>query len=205
MNEEKRVELLLDHYKDTFQHILMHWKVRNRLFVFVLVIIAFMALGLYSPGSLSDLINAYIIKTLGEKAPKFEFEVIGSVVWFLLLSLVIQYYQRSILVDRQYRYIQNLEEQICSDLGGDYVTREGKAYFSSTGKAADAGKQPLFIRTVGPLYVTIFPLLLIIFVSLKIVHENVWPKSLVDWSNILVGLAVVAYNIFYMIWVRFRK
>jgi len=33
MTDEKRAELLMDHYKDTFGHLQTHWKVRNRLHV----------------------------------------------------------------------------------------------------------------------------------------------------------------------------
>lgn len=204
MNKEKRAELLMDHYKDTFQHILLHWKARNRLFVFVLIIIAIMALDLVSPGSLSKLVNGYIEKSL-QNPPTFDFEVIGSIVWFLLLSIVIQYYQRSILVDRQYKYIHKLEEQICADMGGDFITREGKSYFSKTGVADKQGKQPLFTRAVGPLYVYFFPVLLIFFVIMKLIHENFWPNKVTDYFNIVVGVLIISYNIFYMMWVKFRK
>ena len=204
MNKEKRAELLMDHYKDTFQHILVHWKTRNRLFVFALIIIALMALDLVSPGSLSKLVNGYIERSVNNP-PTFDFDVIGSAAWFLLLSIVIQYYQRSISVDRQYKYIHKLEEQICEDMGGDLVTREGKSYFSKTGAADKPGKQPLFTRAVGPIYVYFFPLFLISFVIMKVVHENLWPEKATDYFNIVVGLSIISYNIFYVLWVKFRR
>lgn len=204
MNKEKRAELLLDHYKDTFQHILLHWKARNRLFVFVLIIIALMALDLVSPGSLSKLVNGYIGKSL-KNPPTFDFEIIGSIVWFLLLSIVIQYYQRSILVDRQYKYIHKLEDRICADMGGDFITREGKSYFSKTGDADKQGKQPFFTRAVGPLYVYFFPVLLMSFVITKLIRENLWPPDkATDYFNGVVGLLIILYNIFYMMW-KLRK
>jgi len=210
MKDEKRAELLLDHYKDTFQHILYHWKIRNRLFVYVLILLAVIALDTYQPGMLSELVNAYIAKTLesaGQGALALDFAVIRSAAWFLLLSLVIQYYQRSINVDRQYMYIANLEEQICDIMGGDFVTREGKAYSSITGvfKRGEKGKRPLFLRAVGPLYTLFFPLILIIFVGFKLVREELPPKQITDWFNIVIGLVIVLYNVFYVIWVKYRK
>ncbi len=42
MKKEKLAALLLDHHKDTFQIILYHWKVRNRLFLFILILLALM-------------------------------------------------------------------------------------------------------------------------------------------------------------------
>ena len=210
MKDEKCAELLLDHYKDTFQLILYHWKARNRLFVYVLVLLAVVALDAYQPGALSDLVNAYIAKNLqspGQEALTLDFAVIRSATWFLLLSLVIQYYQRSIHVDRQYRYLANLEEQICQVMGGDFVTREGKAYSSKTGvfKHGEKGKQPLFLRAVGPLYVYFFPLILILLVILKVLKEDVPPNQISNWFNIVIGVVIVLYNVFYVVWVKLRK
>ena len=210
MKDEKCAELLLDHYKDTFQHIQYHWKLRNRFFVYVLILVAVIALDTYQPGVLSDLVNAYIAKTLqssGQGLPALDFAVIRSATWFLLLSLVIQYYQRSIHVDRQYRYIANLEEQICQVMGGDFVTREGKAYSSKTGvfKRGEKGKQPLFLRAVGPLYVYFFPLILILLVILKVLKEDMPPNQITNWFNIVIGVVIVLYNVFYVVWVKFRK
>lgn len=210
MKNEKLAELLLDHYKDTFQNILYHWKLRNRFFVYVLILIAVIALDTYQPGVLSDLVNAYITKTLecvGQEAPKLDFAVIRSAAWFLLLSLVIQYYQRSIHVDRQNRYIGGLEEQICQIMGGDFVTREGKAYFSKTGafKRGEESGRPLFLRAVGPLYVYFFPLTLVVLVILKILKDDVPPGQITNWFNIVIGVVIILYNVFYVLWVKYRK
>jgi arginine exporter protein ArgO len=210
MKDEKCAELLLDHYKDTFQHILYHWKLRNRLFVYVLILLAVIALDTYQPGALSDLVNAYIAKTLqsaGQGNLALDFAVIRSATWFLLLSLVIQYYQRSISVDRQYRYIANLEEQICQIMGGDFVTREGKAYFSKTGafKRGEESGRPLFLQAVGPLYVYFFPLVLVVLVILKVFKEDVPPSQITNWFNIVVGVVIILYNAFYVVWVKFQK
>lgn len=204
MDAEKKAELLMDHYKETFQLILYHWKVRNRLFIYILIILALVGLDSYSPGSLSKLVNAYITHKV-PKAPTLGFDVIGTAAWFLLLSLVIQYYQRSIFVDRQYHYIQRLEEQICSEMGGDYVTREGKAYFSRTGRTDEGGKQPVFIRGVGPIYVYAFPILLIAFVMWKLIRECCPPKCLIQFLNIAIGGVLIAFNVFYVMWVKWRR
>ena len=210
MKDEKCAELLLDHYKDTFQHILYHWRARNRLFVYILILLAVIALDTYQTGMLSDLVNAYVAKTLespGQEAPCLDFAVIRSAAWFLLLSLVIQYYQRSISVDRQYQYIANLEEQICQIMGGDFVTREGKAYFSKTGafKRGEESRRPLFLQAVGPLYTYFFPLILTVFVGFKLVTEALPPKQTTDWFDMVIGLVIILYNVFYVAWVTRRK
>jgi len=209
----KRAELLLDHYKDTFEHILYHWKVRNRLFIFIIIVIALMGLDLYEPGVLSQYVNAYIAKTLelsvSPEAPQntlsFDFNIVGSAAWFILLALVIEYYHKSIHVDRQYNYITKLEEQICAEMKGDFVTREGKAYSSRTGVAGDGGRRPVFLRAIGPMYVYCFPILLMIFVCVKVYKENVCPKNSTDWFNVIVACGMVFYNLLYLRWGFCRK
>ena len=217
MNDDKRAELLMDHYKDTFEHILFHWKARNRLFLFILTLLAAMTVDAAKPGSLTDAANAYLSKTLPVEAKTgvqsqptrltVDFSAVGALCWFVLLCLVIQYYQRSILVDRQYNYIGELENQLCSLLGGDFVTREGKAYRSATGvyHPQQSGGRPLFLEAVGPLYVWVFPCLLCGFVVVRLWLAGWHWVEWVCWLNLGLGVAIVAYSILYMRWVKFRK
>ena len=208
LTEDKRAELLLAHYKDTYDNILYHWKTRNLLFTFALILLSFMALDTYTPGLISQLVNDYLTKNLGNEKQPFkhiDFSAIGSAIWFVLLYIVIQYYQKSILVDRQYKYISNLEDQICVAMGGDYVTREGKAYLSKTGVSNNNEKRPFYLRAVGPLYTFAFPLMLTIIVVVKMLRENMCPTNVFDYFNILVGAAIVLYDIFYLTWVLRKK
>jgi hypothetical protein len=200
----------MDHYKDSFAILLGHWKARNRLFVYVLLLIAI--IGGLSPSSLSDLVNGYLKKAYMEKDQVWrplDFAVIGLLARFLLLCLVIQYYQRSILVDRQYKYIHHIEEQLCKFTGGDYITREGRAYFSRKGVPSTSGKdqrRPLFLRCVGPLYVYIFPLVLSVLVIWKLIEWDLCRTiSAVSILSALCSLGVVTYSVFYMIWIRWRR
>lgn len=206
MKKAERAALLLDHHKDTFQHILYHWRARNRLFIYVLVLLAGMSLDTYSPDSIAQLVNGYIARLLNapqNAAPLFDFKVVGCVTWFLLLSLVISYYQRSISVDRQYRYIDQLEQQICAEMGGEFITRESKSYYSKTGayKPDETLLQPWFIRMVGPLYTHFFPLMLVAFVCYKLYRQDLLPKEPTDFFNLLIGVAIILYNFLYVLWV----
>ena len=217
MDDGKRAELLMEHYKDTFEHILYHWKARNRLFAFILILLAILALDLAQPGSLAQVTNAYIAKTLtadaahaggqAAKLPVLDFSAVGSLSWFALLCLVIQYYQRSIHVDRQYKYIASVEQKLSELAGHDFVTREGKAYLSASG-AGDAngtGKRPLYLRAVGPLYVYVFPAVLSLFVLGSLYRGGWHPGEVTFWLNVVFGIAIVFYNALYLRWVARRK
>lgn len=215
ISNEKRAELMLEHHKDTAERISFHWRLRNRIFLFLLVVISLMGLDAYSSELLPDLTNAYLASTLTSengKPPTFDFSAVGSAVWFILLSLTIQYYQRSIHVARLYEYISDLEVRLSKSMGGNYISREGGAYFSEDGASDDeaiAGayvdKRPLFLRAVGPLYVYIFPMLLTIAVITMLVKDNLDFDKTTDFFNLFLGTVIVFYNILYIIWAKWRR
>ena len=62
LSEDKRAELLVDHYKDSFQLTVEHWKTRNRLFILTLITLTLMLFQLTSPNVLEHLANSYIRK-----------------------------------------------------------------------------------------------------------------------------------------------
>ena len=189
MTDDKKAELLLVHYNDTFQHILFHWNARNRLFFFILCLMLFMTLDITSPQSFPTLLRHWVYSQVdmdkqataddskGEASNKhnhhelIRFDAITSAVWFVLLCLVINYYQRSIHVDRQYRYIEGVEEQICELLGEDSVTREGRSYKSISGSVTDGEGRPFFLKLLGAMYTNVFPIVLLCFVVFKLISE----------------------------------
>jgi hypothetical protein len=110
MDDGKRAELLLDHYRDTFEQINSHWKLRNKLFIFILILLTVLAIDWAKPGLLTQVANDFIAKTVTPDPAKaqqpaaplaLDFSAVGALSWFILVCLVIQYYQRSIFVDRQ--------------------------------------------------------------------------------------------------------
>jgi hypothetical protein len=215
VDPDKQAEFLLKHYQDTFKHLLYHWKVRNRLFAFILAVLVLMALDSCSPGTLANLLNAYLLKKIsvpGQTVCGLNFAAIGSLIWFILLCLVIQYYQRSIHVDRQYRYLDGLEHQLCDLLGGPYITREGRAYLSRTGvydqsptpatePEVKQDQRPLLLKAVGPVYTQVFPIFLILFVALRLKLEGFPPKGLNGGINFFICLALIGFNCLYLVWV----
>ena len=92
ISEDKKLEVLNDHYKDTFSHIRSYLKQRDRFFAYLLLVLVIMFLQVVSPGE-SD---AVISKLIAEKAGKsvvINTAFIRGMLWFVLLSLVIRYYQ----------------------------------------------------------------------------------------------------------------
>ncbi|MCX6717534.1 MAG: hypothetical protein NTU76_02570 [Candidatus Taylorbacteria bacterium] len=103
---------------------------------------------------------------------KLDFSVIGSIVWFLLLIFTLRYFQINVFIERQYSYVHKIEGILNGEIGKEIITREGKSYLSD---------YPIFSDWMCLLYTLIFPLLLILTATAKIIGEllNI---SMYGWS-----------------------
>ncbi len=197
---EKCAEILLQHYQDTFQLILFNTKIRNRLFIYSLLILALIIFDACSPSSLTNLFNAYIDQNFKNKID-LNFDIIIAAVWFLLLCLMIEYYKRSMHVDRQFRYLGGLEQDLNDLLGDDFITREGKSYESKTGVYQKDEKEPrpFCLRAIGPLYTYIFPVALSGIIIWRTIDS--FSLKITALFNASVGLIMIFYSAFYIKWI----
>lgn len=106
-----KIELLYDHYKETFAIIKGSLGQRNRFFVLVFLVITLQFLFATSSESISFLIITaiqakYKIDISGQMS------IIQSLLWLVLLYLTMRYYQVNVYVERQYNYIHSLEQDI---------------------------------------------------------------------------------------------
>ncbi len=160
--EEAKFNNLCSHYKDSFDIHLASIKQRDKLFYWLLVIIAVFTLQLSSTDIVVNVVNDYINKAAGIKLGKSS-DFISTLLWLLLLGFTTRYYQVVLEIERQYGYLHTLEEK----LNGYYpetkvFTREGKSYLS---------KYPLFSNWVWLLYTVLFPCLIVFSVIMKAYSE----------------------------------
>ncbi len=225
----QRVALLMDHYRDTYGIVTRHGRVRDRLFLFILVLLVLIAIDGLSRGTLSKVINGYVASHLvgsAEEWEKLDFTaIIHLLVDFCLLSLVVRYYQRTMLTTRTYRYLIGLEEQMCQWLGGPYITRHGEAYFSSEGVPCLRGKkrQPWFMRFARVVYDGVFLLTLGFLAAwmflgtapaFEVVGENIrsmtYDPATIKLTVCQIGsgvcsLGIAFSSLLYLVWVMFRR
>lgn len=149
--DEKRLDVLHDHYKDTFARLREAEKLRDRLFIWVIIVFALLALEIGYPLAFRGTAG-----TLDAGGGKLDFRSLPlpallDATWVLTLALVLRYCQTSISVDRQYRYVHLLEDTISPLLGGNKVyRREGEMYLSN---------YPMLLNVAWIAYVIVFPLL----------------------------------------------
>ena len=161
LSEEVKIEILHAHYVDTFGHIRNALGQRDRLFVYTVIAVTVMLLQVVAPQDTDAAIGRLISSELGLSGA-FSLRIIGTVLWFALLGLVIRYFQTVIYIERQYAYIQSLEEQLAANYEDAAFTREGKSYLSD---------YPLFSKWTSALYTIAFPVLLVLVLVVKLATE----------------------------------
>jgi hypothetical protein len=188
--EDKKLEILNDHYKESCDHLNDFLRVRDFLFLGVLIAVTVMLYGIFLPQKAGDVVSQSIMQILKLKNP-IDVSFIDSIIWFALFVLVLRYFQNIVSIERQYNYIDMLEKRLCEYYDGEVFTREGKSYKKNS---------PLFSEWAWIIYTIAFPALLIIVVSVKIFNEAYLPNSILGLSifNITVWSAIIISTTFYI-------
>ena len=189
------VEVLHDHYKDSFFHIREREKQRDRLFMILITILGFLFFAVRYPDSLRAIIGT--ISTSGAKLSLAELPIaaILSATWTFLLATTLRYCQSSINVERQYSYLHALELRISSALGDpDAYRREGRAYLHD---------YPAFSGWAWLFYTGIFPAIVIAATALLTYTEltQLQVPTYHKWYDAIVGgMGIVLSMILYRGW-----
>jgi len=190
ISEDTKLTVLNEHYNHTVADIKKLGKSREWSFVIILALLAVMAFQYVSPTQSTSVLTEIIQKQLAIDAT-ISINVIGSLVWFALLYVTIRYFQTVINIEKQYNYIHELETQLSRNYDGKAFTREGKAYLNN---------YAVFSEWVHIVYWYIFPALLLIAVSAKIVGE--WSAMGVIRMpiilDIIIYIAVVISTLLYV-------
>jgi hypothetical protein len=197
LKDDTKLEVLHDHYKETFSHIEDFRKLRDQLLALIFITITLMLFQVFSPMEAGNAIGQFVVNSLDIQG-SIDISFLGSVIWFSLLAFVVRYFQTVVHIERQYDYVHSLEELLSQYYDGNAFTREGKSYLRG---------YPLFSNWASALYTIIFPGLMFIIVVAKIGNEfylaNHIPVLLV--FNSLIALFILVSIVLYLILLFFRK
>ncbi|MEP7135365.1 MAG: hypothetical protein ABI904_10575 [Chloroflexota bacterium] len=193
-NDIKLVEVLSRHYTETFDLLKQVVARRDRLFVYILLVIFAVLLYMSSPTLLSDWVNSFFNKqvagnTTTSIAPLIDVSVIGVVLLLGLLALSHTYFQTVLHVERQYDYVYQLEHELSKHFNDKAFIREGKHYRTYKRK---------FSMWTKVIFWYLFPILYLLFIAfwlrfLVITTQTPPGYKLVDAAitvSILVSLAL---------------
>ncbi len=190
VSEDLRFTALCDHYRDTIHRLDDFLKRRERLLISVLVVVTLMLFQVYSPRSAVSAIGESLCHSLGlASAPDPTF--IGTVIWFVLLGVVLRYFQIVVYVERQYAYIHRLEAGLNRHYDGPAFTREGASYLDD---------YPHLSKWSHSLYTYVFPVLLVLAASVRACTEISGAPGLraLLVLDTLMWLAVVVSTVLYL-------
>ena len=190
-----KIELLYDHYKETFSIIQDTLNQRNRFFIMAFLIMTLQFLFVVSPESIATLIttiihNAYEIDISGQIL------VIQSLLWLILLYFTMRYYQSTVHIERQYNYIHTLEATIANSVQISF-DRESGNYLKDYPKMNDM---------IDILYKWVFPIIYCLVICCKIISEYINSKfSLSIIFDSIIFLCCFILTILYLIFLHSKK
>ncbi len=153
------IELLFQHYNDTYSVTNETLHTRNNLFICLFLTICFLILFAISPENMSNIVNLFLKENY-----KLDFtsqiSIIQTSLWIILLYLTMRYFQTNIQIERHYAYLSKLEYELTKE--GLKIDREGKNYLKD---------YPFICDLIDILYKYLFPLFYITVIIYKIVCE----------------------------------
>ena len=121
------IDLLYDHYKDTYALSKQSQGHRNKLFVYLCVLEALSFLFLIRPDTALEVfaagINAHFDTGL-----VFGNVILQTLLWILIAYVTVRYCQETLYVERLYPYLDKLEKVIMQESKTKIFEREGEAY-----------------------------------------------------------------------------
>jgi len=195
--EIDKLNILAEHYYHTFDFLQTHLKKRDKLFSGVMLVLAVMLFIIYTPNETSNLINQ-ILKEKFKLTTSVNFLYIQSIIWFILLSLSIKYFQSVVFIERQYKYLHDLEDTLNKEFENGEFTREGKYYLNN---------YPKLLDWASFLYSIIFPIVLAIVTSTKIYAEftHYGCSQVLIWFNALVYVFLSISLVLYVYGMHFSR
>lgn len=161
------IEVLYDHYKDTFEQQKRYLAKRDHLTV-LLLILAILLIGLiFDPNYISSKLNAVIKAQVDNLVFDFEFINTGLIIAFFWFSL--QYYMVVLQIERIYKYLDQCEVSLSTGYTGFKINREGAYYLKS---------YPWMETLADRFFVLGIPIGFITLSVCKIVNEWCWISKL---------------------------
>lgn len=193
MNDIK-LNILHDHYKESFLYIRDREKQRDRLFLFIIALIGILFLEIQYAEIFPNIFKSISLESFNLNLSTIPIFVFLSITWTYLFVLILKYCQIAIGIEKQYEYLHILEKKISNIFNDKEIySREGRAYLKN---------YPIFSEFAWIFYVLIFPIIVILSTALLLYFEwnmeNTVYYHLIYDSLLVLGVALSF--ILYRIW-----
>ncbi len=165
-DENQHLDILHDHYKDSFSLIREREKTRDKAFFWIVLLLGLLFLEVQYPTVIKAMFTEVSGSGFKFNPAKVPIGILASITWVLMFIMTLRYFQFCITVDRQYNYLHLLEDKISDSINEeDVYRREGKAYKS---------EYPAFTWWARIFYTLLFPVvsMLVMFIIVKSEHKQ---------------------------------
>jgi len=193
------INILHDHFKESFEYIREREKQRDRLFLYVLILFCLISLQIANPIVIAKSLQQVNIFSITIDITKLPYAFTLNITWLFLLIITMRYCQSSIIVERQYNYLYKIENTIQKLLGNNEIyAREGKEYLRN---------YPAFSSWVWIFYTIVFPLIIFIAATSLIYVEisNRWRLSFSILFDLVIFIMTIVTIFLYKILPLFSK
>lgn len=161
--DNEKLNILHDHYKESFSLIREMEKRRDRFFILIIAITGGLLFGVQYSESIPSMIKFISIGFVNFDLSLTPYFVLISVGWLYLFVTILKYCQLVINIERKYKYIHLLEDKVSTIFKDSSVyCREGRGYLDN---------YPFFSDVVWIFYILLFPLIIIISLTFVLFFE----------------------------------
>lgn len=179
----KDESLYYDHYKETNEKQQEKVHKRDLFTVYLLCCLAFFLLVLKDPDKTTETFNKVVLNGISDFF--LEFSYINTILIYVTLWIVLQYYQICLSIERGYLYISSMETKLSND---EYsITRESLSYLE---------KYPILSNVANFVYAWGIPIVVGILAFLKMDSLDKFMSNVLD--NIGLGLIII-FSVCYFI------
>ena len=163
------LEILYDHYKDTYSLSKQAQDKRNKYFLFICIIEFTLFFFVFRPNETTSILLG-LLSNISNTHIALSVQVLQCFLWVILVYFSIRYCQSNLYEENQYKYLERLEIEISSKLSDFNLNRESGNYLDKYPKALD------FIHIF---YTWVFPVLYVIINFIKISSEWIFKQNVV--------------------------
>jgi len=153
LTPDKQLDILHDHYKETFARIRESEAARDRLLLWSIVLFAVLSLEIGYPATIGKSLGKVTFLGTEMNLQPLPLAALLTATWVLTLAVSLRYCQTATLVSRQYQYLHLLEENISP------IVRGSKQYQTADNVIGPLLHENIYQRE-GKVYLNEYPLLL---------------------------------------------
>lgn len=152
IDDEKKIEITYDHYKETIQYLKEDLKKRNQVLLVLLLLICVYFIIELKTGDAISVANQWIKNNIGISYDlNYNLLIIANLLF--IFGSELRYFQLCVYMEKQYVYIAQIEKLINSLINQEIITREGFYYLK---------EYPLLSAFIHRIYNHILPMGIII-------------------------------------------